>query len=41
MDDSQSFKLNYFAGTIDKTDELRFERTIFRATKGNVWCQII
>lgn len=30
-------KLNYLAGTIELSDEMRFKRMIFRITKGNSW----
>ena len=33
-------KFNQMAGIIDKEDEQRFKRIIFRVTKGNVWLNI-
>jgi hypothetical protein len=41
-DETESFVskgalLNYLVGTIDSDQALRFERMIFRATKGNVF----
>ena len=32
-----SIKINYLAGIIEKEDVLRFERLIFRISKGNVY----
>lgn len=34
---SRGTKLNYLAGTIELSDEMRFKRMIFRITKGNSW----
>jgi V-type H+-transporting ATPase subunit a len=33
-------KFNQMAGIIDKEDEQRFKRIIFRVTKGNVWLNL-
>ncbi len=34
---SKGSRLNYLAGTIEFSDEMRFKRMIFRITKGNSW----
>ncbi len=33
-------KFNQMAGIIDKEDEQRFKRIVFRVTKGNAWLNV-
>lgn len=44
-DDIKAFqmnvKFNQIVGVISKPDEIRFKRTVFRVTKGNVWINMV
>ncbi|CAD8150157.1 unnamed protein product [Paramecium octaurelia] len=40
VNDYQQLKFGQIIGVIDKEEEVRFKRIIFRVTKGNAWVQI-